>query len=61
MIYEYRCENCDHKLEALQGMNDKPLKKCPECSKMKLKRIVTGGNGFRIYGQGVHKPTSRMT
>jgi putative FmdB family regulatory protein len=39
-IYEYRCEACDHSFEELQGVKDDPLKKCPECGKLKLFRLL---------------------
>ena len=33
-------------------MSAKPLKKCPECKKRKLKRLITGGAGFILKGDG---------
>jgi putative FmdB family regulatory protein len=30
-FYEYQCKKCGHHLEAMQKVNDAPLKKCPEC------------------------------
>jgi len=35
-IYEYRCTSCGHTLEVIQKINDKPLKKCTECSEADL-------------------------
>ena len=31
-IYEYRCSNCGHELEALQKLADAPLVVCPSCN-----------------------------
>src|SRR5512145_799111 len=50
-IYEYRCSACGHDLEALQKMTDAPLRKCPECGKSQLKRLVSASQ-FRLKGSG---------
>ncbi|MCU7906310.1 MAG: zinc ribbon domain-containing protein [Candidatus Thiodiazotropha sp. (ex Epidulcina cf. delphinae)] len=50
-IYEYRCEACDHELEALQKMSDPALSKCPECKKDSLKKLISAA-GFRLKGNG---------
>ena len=50
-IYEYQCKACDHTLDALQKLNDKPLKKCPECGKQQLKRLISAPS-FRLKGGG---------
>jgi putative FmdB family regulatory protein len=39
-LYTYRCENCGVQFEKSQGFNDKPLTRCPECRKGKVRRIV---------------------
>lgn len=54
-IYEYICKNCQHEFDTIQKMTDKPLKKCPECSKRQLQRKVSAG-GFILKGGGWHKP-----
>ncbi len=50
-IYEYRCKNCGHHLEAIQGFDDKPLTKCPECKKAKLEKLVSAP-AFHLKGTG---------
>ena len=50
-IYEYRCAACGHHLEALQKMTDAPLRKCPDCGKSQLKRLVSAPQ-FRLKGSG---------
>jgi putative FmdB family regulatory protein len=50
-IYEYRCGACGHHLEALQKMSEGPLRKCPECGKSQLKRLVSASR-FRLKGSG---------
>jgi putative FmdB family regulatory protein len=50
-IYEYQCEKCHHQLEALQKLNDKPLRECPECGRHTLKRLLSAPM-FRLAGSG---------
>jgi putative FmdB family regulatory protein len=50
-IYEYRCGACGHHLEALQKMSEGALRKCPECGKSQLKRLVSAPQ-FRLKGSG---------
>ena len=50
-IYEYQCNECNHVLDALQKVNDKPLVDCPECGKNSLKRLISAPN-FRLKGEG---------
>jgi putative FmdB family regulatory protein len=50
-IYEYRCAACGHELDALQKISDAPLRKCPECGKSMLKRLVSAPS-FRLKGSG---------
>lgn len=40
LVYNYECGDCGHSLEISQGIKEKPLKKCPECKKMKLERVI---------------------
>ena len=50
-IYEYRCAACGHYLDALQKMSDAPLRKCPDCGKSRLRRLVSAPS-FRLKGSG---------
>jgi len=50
-IYEYRCGSCSHELEALQKISDSPLRKCPECGKLTLRRLISAPV-FRMKGGG---------
>ena len=60
MIYQYKCTDCEKEFEAVQRMEDDPIILCPYCSLETAERIITGGNGFRIHGDGVYKPTSKI-
>ena len=50
-FYEYQCNNCGHTLEAMQKVNDAPLKKCPHCGKSQLTRLMSAPV-FRLKGGG---------
>lgn len=50
-IYEYQCSKCGHKFEKIQGFNDEPLKKCPECGQNKLEKCLSAPN-FQLKGSG---------
>lgn len=39
--YEYSCDYCEHFLEVYQKLSDKPLKKCPQCKKHKLVKLIS--------------------
>ena len=50
-IYEYRCDDCGHELEALQKMSDVPRTECPACGEPTLKKLISAA-GFRLKGGG---------
>ena len=45
--YEYKCKNCSHLFEQFQSMKDAPLRKCPECGKNALERLIGTGAAIR--------------
>jgi putative FmdB family regulatory protein len=50
-IYEYQCQACGAVFEILQKISDPLLKKCPECGKSKLKKLLSAPS-FRLGGSG---------
>ena len=50
-FYEYQCSLCGHHEEVLQSISDKPLKKCPNCGKNGLKKLMSAPV-FRLKGSG---------
>ena len=50
-IYEYRCNECQHDVEALQKLSDPPLVTCPACGKPALQKLVSAA-GFQLKGSG---------
>jgi len=52
MTYEYQCSVCSHQFEVEQSIKDEPLSECPKCHVTALKRLVSGGTGFVLQGEG---------
>lgn len=52
--YDYACTKCGHRFEQFQSMRDEPLRKCPKCHKLALKRLVGGGAGLIFKGSGFY-------
>ncbi len=50
-IYEYECQQCGHRHEALQKISEDPLTVCPACNKSALKKLISAA-GFRLSGTG---------
>ncbi|MFH1093503.1 MAG: zinc ribbon domain-containing protein [Candidatus Omnitrophota bacterium] len=53
--YDYECLSCKHTFELFQMMSEKPIKKCPECSKNKVKRLIGAGMGIIFKGTGFYE------
>lgn len=53
MTYDYFCKNCEKEFEVEQSIKENPLSDCPKCgSEGSLKRLISGGNGFVLKGDG---------
>ena len=52
--YEYECNACGHKMEEWQTITAPPLKKCPECGKNKLQRLLGTGGAIIFKGSGFY-------
>lgn len=50
-IYEYRCSDCGHELEALQKISDPKLTTCPQCGAEALSKLVSA-SAFVLKGTG---------
>jgi putative FmdB family regulatory protein len=50
-IYEYQCNECSERHEAIQSIHDADLTDCPKCGKPGLKRLISAA-GFRLKGGG---------
>ena len=50
-IYEYRCADCGHELEAMQKISAAPLTDCPACQDGRLRKKISPV-AFRLKGSG---------
>jgi len=57
--YDYLCESCGHAFEKFQSITAKPSKKCPNCGKMKLNRLIGSGAGVIFKGSGFYETDYR--
>ena len=57
--YDYICENCGHEFEQFQSMTSKSLRRCPECKKLQLKRLIGAGAGVIFKGTGFYETDYR--
>jgi len=52
--YEYKCAACGHKFEKFQSITAAPIKKCPQCQKNKVQRLIGTGAGLIFKGSGFY-------
>lgn len=57
--YDYVCDACEHEFEHFQSIKDAPLRKCPECGKMKLRRLIGPGAAVIFKGSGFYETDYR--
>jgi putative FmdB family regulatory protein len=52
--YEYKCEACNYTFEQFQSIKADSLKKCPQCGKNRLQRLISGGGALIFKGSGFY-------
>ena len=57
--YEYRCNECGHEFEEFQSITSKPLRRCPECGKNTVDRLIGCGSGVIFKGSGFYQTDYR--
>ena len=57
--YDYECDACKHCFEEFQSMSDEVLKKCPQCKKKKLRRLIGTGAAIIFKGAGFYQTDYR--
>jgi putative FmdB family regulatory protein len=57
--YDYVCDACQHQFEEFQSIKAEPLKKCPECGKKKLRRLIGPGAAIVSKGSGFYQTDYR--
>ena len=53
--YEYECQACKCSFDVFQAMTAKPVRKCPHCGKLRVKRLIGAGMGFLFKGSGFYE------
>jgi putative FmdB family regulatory protein len=57
-IFDYQCQACGHTFDILQKAGEGALRKCPQCGKLKLKKLLAAPN-FHLKGSGWYKTDFR--
>ncbi len=64
-VYTYRCDSCGVQFDRKQSFSDSPLKRCPECNKNSLHKVITPvgivfkGSGF--YATDHRSPSGQVS
>ena len=53
--YEYECAACRHTFEKFQRMTEDPVRRCPKCRRLKVKRLIGSGVGIIFKGSGFYE------
>lgn len=57
--YDYRCNACNHTFELFQSISARHIKKCPECGKRKVERLIGAGSTIIFKGSGFYQTDYR--
>src|SRR3954463_4879234 len=52
--YEYKCDACGHEFERFQPITAQPIRRCPQCGKAKVRRLISTGAGLIFKGSGFY-------
>ncbi|MAV37114.1 MAG: FmdB family transcriptional regulator [Planctomycetaceae bacterium] len=57
--YDYECDACGHAFELFQGIKAPVKRKCPECGRLKLRRLFGAGAAVMFKGSGFYETDYR--
>ena len=57
--YDYECNACGHEFELFQSIKDSVKRKCPECGRLKLRRLFGIGAAVMFKGSGFYETDYR--
>ena len=57
--YDYECDACGHAFELFQSITAGVKRKCPECAKLKLRRLFGTGAAIVFKGSGFYETDYR--
>ncbi|MBM4079653.1 MAG: zinc ribbon domain-containing protein [Planctomycetes bacterium] len=59
--YDYECTACEHRFEMFQSITAKPIRKCPQCGKMTVRRLIGSGGAIIFKGSGFYQTDYRSS
>ena len=57
--YDYLCDACQHEFELFQSITAPVKRKCPECGRLKLRRLFGTGAAVMFKGSGFYETDYR--
>ena len=57
--YDYVCEACNHEFELFHSIKEGAKRKCPECGRLKLRRLIGPGAAIVFKGSGFYQTDYR--
>ncbi len=57
--YDYECDACGHEFELFQSISEPVKRKCPDCGKLKLRRLFGTGAAIVFKGSGFYQTDYR--
>jgi putative FmdB family regulatory protein len=57
--YDYVCDACRHEFEIFHSIKDEAKRKCPDCGKQKLRRLIGPGAAIVFKGSGFYQTDYR--
>lgn len=57
--YDYQCDACGHEFELFQSITEPVKRKCPDCGKLKLRRLFGTGAAIVFKGSGFYETDYR--
>ena len=57
--YDYVCEACEHQFELFQSITARVKRKCPQCGRLKLRRLIGPGAAIVFKGSGFYQTDYR--
>ncbi len=57
--YDYKCAECDYTFELFQTISARPIRRCPEFGKPKVKRLIGAGSTIIFKGSGFYQTDYR--
>lgn len=58
-LYDYECPDCGHQLEVIHGMTERGPKKCQQCGKRKLRRMLSKPPAYHSHYSPLHPRANR--